>query len=84
MFDENIGDNITKPLYELSSSKLCRKTHVDIMNKVQINSYVAGLHREGSDAVQRYTKLELKDRFALMCVAFSEPIYSVDNQLNIL
>lgn len=84
VFDENIGDNTIKPLYELSSSKLCRKTHVDIMNKVQINSYVAGLHREGSDAVQRYTKLELKDRFTLMCVAFSEPIYSVDNQLNIL
>ena len=33
------------PLYGLE-----RKTHVDMLNKVQINYYVAGLHREGSKA----------------------------------
>ena len=33
------------PLYGLE-----RKTHVDMLNKVQINYYAAGLHREGSKA----------------------------------
>ena len=78
VFDEKKGDNVYVPLHKLASSKLCRKTHVDIMNKVQINQYVAGLHREGSKAVERYTSLELKDLFKLMCVAFGEPIYKID------
>lgn len=77
VFDEDREDNIYKPLYELASSKLCRKTHVDIMNKVQINQYIAGLHREGSDAIKRYTKLELQDLFRLMCVAFGEQEYRI-------
>ena len=77
VFDESIGDNTYIPLYMIASSKICRKTHVDIMNKVQVNQYVAGLHREGSDAIHRYTKLEFKDRFELMCVAFHEPLYNI-------
>ena len=64
------GDNIYKPLCEVATSKLARKTHIDILNKVQINYYAAGLHRTGSDAVFRYTNLELKDRYELIKAAF--------------
>lgn len=81
VFDENINDYTYSPLYELGSSKLCRKTHVDMMNKVQVNQYAAGLHSEGSDAVNRYTHLELRDRFILMCAAFGQPQYKVNNEL---
>ena len=84
VYNEEIEDNEYKPLYELASSKLCRKTHVDIMNKAQVNLYAAGLHRIGSDAVNRYTKLELSDKFKLMCFAFGQPVYKVDNELNII
>ena len=71
LFCPETKDNIYKPLYEVASSKLARKTHIDILNKVQINYYAAGLHRTGSDAVFRYTNLELKDRYELMRAAFS-------------
>lgn len=84
VFDEDKGDNVYKPLYELASTKLCRKTHVDMMNKVQINMYAAGLHKDGSDAVERYTKLDIRDRFILMCAAFNQPLYKVDKDLNII
>lgn len=70
IFDHELGDNVYRPLYEVASSKLARKTHVDMLTKVQINYYVAGLHREGSEAVFRYTSLELKDRYALLIAAF--------------
>ena len=68
----------------MGSSKLCRKTHVDIMNKVQVDMYAAGLHKEGSAAVTRYTQLELKDRFALMNVAFEQEPYKVNAKLKIV
>ena len=70
LFDHELGDNVYRPLYEVASSKLARKTHVDMLTKVQINYYAAGLHREGSEAVFRYTNLELKDRYALLKAAF--------------
>ena len=70
LFDYETGDNICKPLYEVATSKLARKTHIDMLNKVQINYYAAGLHRQGSDAVFRYTSLELADRNVLMKAAF--------------
>ena len=54
------------------------------MNKVQVNIYAAGLHRQGSDAVHHYTNMELKDRFALMNVAFDQKPYKVDADLNII
>ena len=72
------------PISSLGSSKLCRSTHVDMLNKVQVNMYAAGLHKVGSNAVTRYTKLELKDRFSLMNYAFSQKPYKVDENLNIL
>lgn len=70
LFCQETGDNIYKPLYEVATSKLARKTHIDMLNKVQINYYAAGLHRVGSDAVFRYTNLELADRYELLKAAF--------------
>ena len=70
LFNPESGNNEYRPLYEVASSKLARKTHIDMLNKVQINYYAAGLHRAGSDAVFRYTNLELRDRYELMRVAF--------------
>ena len=81
VYDSIRGDNVYRPLYEVASSKLARKTHVDMLNKVQINYYAAGLHREGSEAVFRYTRLELADRFALLNAAFGEQDYRVDKEL---
>ena len=72
LFDSERGDNVYRPLYEVASSKLARKTHIDMLTKVQINYYAAGLHREGSGAVFRYTSLELKDRYELLKAAFGE------------
>lgn len=83
-YDVEKHDNINIPLYEAASSKLARKTHVDMMSKVQVNLYAAGLHRQGSDAVHHYTKMEMADHFALMNVAFEQPQYHVDKELNIL
>lgn len=83
-FSEDKGDNEYFPLYEVASSRLARKTHVDIMNKVQVNAYVAGLHAEGSDAVFRYTNLEIADRFALMNVAFDQKAYLVNPDLTLI
>lgn len=71
LYDPELGDNVYRPIYEVASSKLARKTHVDMLTKVQINYYAAGLHREGSEAVFRYTTLELKDRLALLQAAFA-------------
>ena len=84
VFNEETKTNEYVPLWSQGSTKLARKTHVDMMNKVQINKYVAGLHREGSSAVNRYTNLELKDRFDLMNVAFKQEEYKVDDKLNII
>lgn len=72
------------PLYELASSKLCRKTYVDMMAKVQINQYASGLHKVGSDAVGHYTSMTLHDRFVLACAAFNQPQFKVDDNLNII
>lgn len=84
LYDSELGDNVYRPLYEVASSKLARKTHVDMLTKVQINYYAAGLHRAGSDAVFRYTSLELADRFALLNAAFGESDYRVDKELRII
>ena len=83
-YNEETKKNDYLPLYKVGSSKLARKTHVDIMNKVQVDMYAAGLHKVGSSAVSRYTSLEIKDRFKLMNVAFEQNAYKVDNQLTII
>lgn len=82
-YNEETRQNEYFPLYSAGSSKLCRKTHVDMMNKVQVDMYAAGLHKEGSLAVNRYTKLELKDRFALLNAAFKQEPYKVNTKMNI-
>ena len=84
IYNEESKQNDYLPLFKVGSSKLARKTHVDIMNKVQINMYAAGLHKEGSAAVRRYTNMELKDRFTLMNAAFDQKPYKVDTDLNII
>lgn len=70
VFNPETGDNEYRSLCDVATSKLARKTHIDMLNKVQINYYAAGLHRAGSDAVFRYTNLELKDRYELLRIAF--------------
>ena len=70
IFNTTLGINEYKFIYEVASSKLARKTHVDLMNKVQIDKYAAGLHKRGSSAVDRYTQLGLKEKYILMCAAF--------------
>ena len=84
IFDEELGDNIYKPLYEVGSSKLSRKTHVDVTTKEQVNKYASGLHKEGSKAVERYTKLGIRERFILLSSAFKEPLYKVNETLDVL
>ena len=84
LYDENLRDNVYVPLWQVATSRLARKTHVDMMNKFQINPYLAGLHSEGSGAVRRYTCLELPDRFALMNVAFSQAPFRVDEKMTII
>lgn len=83
-YNEETKKNDYLPLYKVGSSKLARKTHVDIMNKVQVDMYAAGLHKVGSSAVTRYTSMEIKDRFKLMNTAFEQEAYKVDNQLNVI
>ena len=83
-FDEATDTMKRVPLYTLASTKLARKTHVDIANKAQINMYAAGLHSIGSRAVGHYSALEIKDLFVLMCVAFNQPQYRVDKYLNVI
>lgn len=85
VYNEETGDNEYKPLYELGSSKLARKTYVDRMAKADINIYQSGLHREGSDAAKRYVgDLTIKERFDILCRAFDCKPYRVDNDLNII
>ncbi len=70
LYCQKTQDNIYKPIYEVATSKLARRTHIDMLNKIQINYYAAGLHKVGSEAVFRYTSLELKDKYKLMQAAF--------------
>lgn len=83
-YNEETNANEYLPLYKAGSSKLARKTHVDLMNKVQIDKYAAGLHKAGSNAVNRYTNLELKDRFKLMNLAFGQKPFRVNRELEII
>lgn len=83
-FNEMTNEYDEKPLYEVGCSKLCRKTHVNIMNEIQIDKYVAGLHSAGSQAVNRYISNSRTQHFILMCAAFGQPIYKVDKDLNVI
>lgn len=83
-YNEETKRNEYLPLYKVGSSKLARKTHVDMMNKVQVDKYAAGLHKVGSTAVERYTNMEIKDRFILMNAAFGQEDFRVDMSLSII
>ena len=83
VYSESKHTNEYIPLCDLGSSKLARKTHVDMLSKVQINLYAAGLHKQGSSAVNRYTSLEVKDRFMLINMAFNQKPYKVTSKLEI-
>ena len=54
-YDEATGTMHRVPLHTVGSSKLCRKTHIDISNKAQVNMYATGLHEVGSSAVEHYS-----------------------------
>ena len=84
IYNERTKSNEYKPLYEEASTKLARKTHVDMLAKVQINLYAAGLHKMGSSAVNRYTSLLIPERFALINMAFGEDPYTVDKKLEVI
>ena len=84
VYDEKTSDNVYKPLYETASTKLARKTNVDIQTKAQVNMYAAGLHKEGSGAVNHYTHIGIKEHFILMCYAFKQPKYKVNDELEIM
>lgn len=83
-YNEETRQNDYIPLHSVGSSKLARKTHVDMLNKVQIDLYASGLHKAGSTAVRRYTAMELKDRFALMNAAFDQSPYKVNKKLEVI
>ena len=82
--DTESGKTKYVPIYELASTKLARKTFVNLMASCQVDLYAAGLHKRGSDAVERYAHIDLKERFRLMCFAFGESEYEVDDDLAII
>lgn len=71
-------------VWEIASTKLARKTFVNMMASCQVDLYAAGLHKRGSDAVERYAHIDLKERFRLMCFAFDEQEYKVDDNMVII
>lgn len=81
VYNEQTGSMEEKPLWQLASSKLARKTHVDMLNQVQLDQYIAELHGPSSDAVHRYICKDLNFRFKLMCAAFHQPLYSANKNL---
>ena len=77
-YDEATGTMLRVLLHTVGSSKICRKAHIDISNKAQINMYATGLHEVGSSAVEHYSMLEILDLFTLLCAAFNQPQYRID------
>jgi hypothetical protein len=63
---------------EQGCSKMCRKTHVDITAKTALKKNISGLHEDNSDAVDRYTSLNIQEKFELYCKAFSQPKYKIE------
>ena len=82
--DTDAGRTKYVPVWEIASTKLARKTFVNMMASCQVDLYAAGLHKRGSDAVERYAHIDLKERFRLMCFAFDEKEYEVDDNMAII
>lgn len=83
-YNEETGAMERVSLCRAASSKLCRRTHVDIATKAQVNMYATGLHKPGSRAVKHYSILEPGDLFTLLCAAFGQPRYKADKDFNII
>ena len=81
VYDENKKMGIRKPLYELASSKIARKTFVNLCASCQVDMYAAGLHSRGSKAVERYAHISLQERYKLLCYAFGGQAIKVDEEL---
>lgn len=71
------GELKTVPISTVASSKLARKTNVDILAKVELNKYISGMHSIGSKAVEHYTNLNIEEKFQIYCQAFQQPTYSL-------
>lgn len=84
VYDEEKETNVYLPLHELGSSKLGRKTYVDRISKVQIDIYKSGLHKQGSTAAKRYVDMSMREKFDMSNLAFGQPFYKVDDDLNII
>ena len=82
--DTEAGRTKYVPVWEIASTKLARKTFVNMMASCQVDLYAAGLHKRGSDAVKRYAHIDLRERFRLMCFAFDEKEYEADDDLTII
>jgi len=80
----NEGKQKSLPLYAVASTKLARKTFVEMCKQVQVDNYAAGLHSRGSKAVERYQTNSIKDRFILQTAAFGETLFRVDKDLNVI
>lgn len=83
VYNEQTGQNEYKPIHEIASNKIARKTAVDILVKAQINLYASGLHTDGSAAVHHYTDISTADRYTLMCYAYGEKPYKVTDDMRI-
>ena len=84
IWDTDAGRTKYVPVWEIASTKLARKTFVNMMASCQVDLYAAGLHKRGSDAVERYAHIDLKGCFRLMCFAFDEKEYEVDYNMAII
>ena len=82
--DTEAGRTKYVPVWEIASTKLARKTFVNMMASCQVDLYAAGLHKRGSDAVERYAHIDQKERFRLMYFAFDEQEYEVDDNMAII
>ncbi|MDE6236465.1 MAG: hypothetical protein K2M45_01195 [Muribaculaceae bacterium] len=71
-------------LWEEGSSKLCRKTHVTLSARVQVNKYASGLHKAGSSAADHYVALQMSDLFILISEAFGEKPFKVNKEFEII
>ena len=72
------------PLWETASTKLGRKTNITLLSRVQINATIGGLHSEGIVAEKHYFDRTINDLFLLMCRAFDEKPYQVNNELDVI
>lgn len=71
-------------IHEEASSKLARKTYISLMNRVQINPNLGGLHAMGSKAIEHYNDVRLEDQFLWLCRAFEEEPYYIDAEFKII